>query len=732
MVSTVAVLAADRIQEQGERDVEPWQTDDTDSKEAATTVVRSVLTAPAVSITDNLVGIVNARNSGLVYTLNFDQSVTGLERNDFQVSNGYVGAVSGSGATWTVNVIPALNVASGFIGLTLKESAVLGASGLPNVAAVNNSQSLDTLVPYAPRQLIHTSFTTVVNPRVTLNTSLGSVVLELNPALAPVTVSNMLGYVNDGFYSGLLFHRVIAGFMVQGGGFSAGMTYQAPLYAPIPLESNNGLANLRGTIAMARTASPDSATSQFFINHVDNAFLNHSNTSYGYAVFGRVVSGLSVIDRIAAVPTTTVAPHQNVPLTDVSISEAALSRVGSSISNTGVIAVDSLESGARWEYSIDSGRTWSTGTGNHFTLPVGRYEVGAVQTRQVDGAGNRSIAFRSTGLLVVDQTAPTVVSFTPGNHAIGVETGANIVLNFNEAIRRGSGIIQLRTSAGMLVESFEIATSNRVSVSGSTLTIDPTATLADNTRYQVTSAAGTVLDLAGNAHGGIVGFDFTTRGVALTGTDGHDLLSGTNLSESIYGLAGDDVIQGLDGGDMLYGGSGNDILRGGYGNDTLSGSLGADDLSGDSGADTLLGHSGNDLLSGGAGSDTLDGGSGADQLIGGTGTDTLTGGSEADRFKFMTLTELGDTITDFSVSQGDRLVFVSANFRNIATGTLGSTRFRASGSGSATSSSQRFLFNTGTGVLKFDPDGNGTSAAVTVATLNVRSLSAGQILIVSN
>ncbi len=170
---------------------------------------------------------------------------------------------------------------------------------------------------------------TVPEPQVTVATSQGTVVLELNPAKAPVTVNNFLAYVNDGFYSSTLFHRVISGFMIQGGGFTSGLAARTPTYPAIVLESTNanGLSNLRGTVAMARTNVANSATSQFFINHVDNLFLNYSGSlSPGYAVFGRVVSGMDVVDRITTLPTRTVGAFENVPQTDVTILSAQQTR----------------------------------------------------------------------------------------------------------------------------------------------------------------------------------------------------------------------------------------------------------------------------------------------------------------------------------------------------------------------------------------------------------------------
>jgi peptidyl-prolyl cis-trans isomerase A (cyclophilin A) len=161
-------------------------------------------------------------------------------------------------------------------------------------------------------------------PRVEFTTTLGRFVVQLDPARAPKTVANFLDYVKSGFYNGTIFHRVIPGFMVQGGGFTPDME-QKPTRAPIPLESQNGLHNLRGTIAMARTADPNSATSQFFINVVDNPSLDYPRPDgYGYAVFGKVVSGMDVIDKIVSVPTKTEGPFQNVPVKPVVIENAKL------------------------------------------------------------------------------------------------------------------------------------------------------------------------------------------------------------------------------------------------------------------------------------------------------------------------------------------------------------------------------------------------------------------------
>jgi peptidyl-prolyl cis-trans isomerase A (cyclophilin A) len=142
--------------------------------------------------------------------------------------------------------------------------------------------------------------------------------LELDADKAPITVENFLAYVDDGFYDGTVFHRVIPNFMVQGGGFDESMS-QKPTRPPIENEAQNGLLNQTGTLAMARTSDPNSATAQFFINLVDNDFLNHGSRDFGYAVFARVVGGMDVVQQIAGVPTGNRGGHQNVPLDPVSI-----------------------------------------------------------------------------------------------------------------------------------------------------------------------------------------------------------------------------------------------------------------------------------------------------------------------------------------------------------------------------------------------------------------------------
>jgi cyclophilin family peptidyl-prolyl cis-trans isomerase len=153
-------------------------------------------------------------------------------------------------------------------------------------------------------------------PVVRFETSMGVIKVELYPDKAPISVKNFLTYVREGYYNGLVFHRVIRDFMIQGGGFTKEMKEKGTKHPPIKNEADNGLKNDRGTVAMARTSVVDSATAQFFINTVNNEFLNHrANTpqGYGYAVFGKVIEGMDVVDRIRAVPTGSSGMHQDVP-----------------------------------------------------------------------------------------------------------------------------------------------------------------------------------------------------------------------------------------------------------------------------------------------------------------------------------------------------------------------------------------------------------------------------------
>ena len=162
------------------------------------------------------------------------------------------------------------------------------------------------------------------NPQVEMKTSLGTIILELDAEKAPKTTENFLQYIKDGFYNGTIFHRVIDNFMIQGGGFEPGMKEKTPR-APIQNEAKNGLKNVTGSIAMARTQDPHSAAAQFFINLKDNGFLDYpSRDGWGYAVFGKVVQGMDVVQKMAKVATADAGFHQNVPKTPIVIESVKL------------------------------------------------------------------------------------------------------------------------------------------------------------------------------------------------------------------------------------------------------------------------------------------------------------------------------------------------------------------------------------------------------------------------
>lgn len=164
------------------------------------------------------------------------------------------------------------------------------------------------------------------NPRVVMETSMGTMIIELYPEKAPITVKNFLDYVDSGFYDGTIFHRVIPGFVLQGGGFNAEME-KKDNNPPIKNEADNGLRNLRATLSMARTSNINSATSQFFINLKNNSNLDHGSRDFGYAVFAKVVKGVSVIDKMAGVKTTTKGHYRDVPVEPVFIISAKREQV---------------------------------------------------------------------------------------------------------------------------------------------------------------------------------------------------------------------------------------------------------------------------------------------------------------------------------------------------------------------------------------------------------------------
>ncbi len=371
-------------------------------------------------------------------------------------------------------------------------------SSFSATAVTAATAAYDHTPPAAPRWMASSAWRYSVNPRVTLSTSQGQIELELLPNAAPVSVDNWLAYVNSGFLDGLLYHRVIAGFMVQAGGFAANLLQQTPSYAPIVLESGNGLSNLRGTLAMARTNVADSATSQFYINLVDNLFLNNAGpASPGYAVFGQVVTGMDVVDRIAALATGTLNGLANVPLTETQVYQARQTLAGRALTRQPQIAVDGIEAGASWSYSLDSGQTWQPGTANSFSLPEGQYAASAIRIRQRDAAGNLG---KSDAVihhdLVVDLTAPSLQSLRPRVDAVQDQAIGRIELTFSETVVWGAGALRLLDAQGLQVTQFDASTAGAVT-NGPVMTLNsPVLRPGESYRLQMDGQALT--DLAGN------------------------------------------------------------------------------------------------------------------------------------------------------------------------------------------------------------------------------------------
>ena len=195
------------------------------------------------------------------------------------------------------------------------------------LAGCNGNKDKPEIKPAAETTNTQTSGVKKSMTNVKMETSAGTILMELDGEKAPLTVANIEAYIKDGFYDGLVFHRVIPNFMIQGGGMNANMTEKGDKRPPIKNEANNGLKNDRGTLAMARTNDPHSASSQFFINLKDNDFLNftsESGTGWGYAVFGKVTKGMEVVDQIAAVKTGQNGPHGDVPLEPITINNVTI------------------------------------------------------------------------------------------------------------------------------------------------------------------------------------------------------------------------------------------------------------------------------------------------------------------------------------------------------------------------------------------------------------------------
>jgi peptidyl-prolyl cis-trans isomerase A (cyclophilin A) len=369
---------------------------------------------------------------------------------------------------------------------------------------------MSTSPPFAPKIESSRSFTFTVSPQVKFSTTLGEFTVQLFPQAAPSTVANFLAYVNQDYYNGTLFHRVIPDFMVQGGGLTADLLPKSAWYSPIELESDNGLKNLVGTIAMARTSVPDSATTEFFISTEDNSFLDYSleRRVDGYAVFGAVTANFSVVKSIEAVETWTinyvnankvvVFQREDVPVSNILITDASQTVMGSALSNDGVLRLSGLDVTGDWSYSFDAGMTWFAGVGTSIDLPEGLYEVGDIRARQTNSDGQiSSVDGLFTYRLIVDETAPALIQSGGLKGVRNLPIDSNLQLTFSEAIQRGDGDIVLASGDGETIARFT-PDSPGVVISGETLILDPPANLDHGASYRLLFEPDAIRDAAGN------------------------------------------------------------------------------------------------------------------------------------------------------------------------------------------------------------------------------------------
>ncbi|MGA1317713.1 MAG: peptidylprolyl isomerase, partial [Rubrivivax sp.] len=342
--------------------------------------------APTVSISAEDLSLSDGETTVVEFKLS--DASTNFIAADVTVIGGTLTDFSGSGDRYTA--VFTLTSKSATAALSVNGGRFSNAEGLFNEDGGDNDNRLSFVPPTAPKLVSDPSLEVPSRPLVRVDTTVGSFDISLRPDKAPASVANLLAYVEDGYYEDTLFHRVVQGFVVQGGGFVAGPQYKTPTYAPIVLESDNGLSNTRGTVAMARTNDPNSATSQFYVNLVDNDALDRTSASAGYTVFGEVVSGLEVIDAIAATSVGSVAGLTNVPTTDIVITSATQTAPGLARGPSALLTLTDLEPGGTWQYSLDAGDTWRAGVGSALAVPEGRYDLGDILVRQTDAAGNLS------------------------------------------------------------------------------------------------------------------------------------------------------------------------------------------------------------------------------------------------------------------------------------------------------------------------------------------------------
>ena len=361
-----------------------------------------------------------------------NDTVTGLGGNDsITGGNGNDTIDGGAGQDTAVYALNASNytvtaIQGGY--QVVAKSGTEGTDTLRNVESLKFADQIANLATVAPKLIPSLDFDFIMNPEITINTSLGAMVVELNPDAAPNTVANMLAYVGADFYADTIFHRVIPGFMDQGGGYTA-QVIKNPIYSAIALESNNGLSNVRGSIAMARTSVADSATSQFFINQANNTFLDYASAaSPGYAVFGKVLTGLDVVDKIANVSRNSA----DKPLTDITMLSVDQTKSGVALYKPqSAIKVSGLESGATWSYSLDAGAHWSVGAGSSFLLPGGHYAATAIRVKQTNANGQVSELGGKLDATLLDASA---ISFWKDPAKSPAEANKNAAVNLSDAI----------------------------------------------------------------------------------------------------------------------------------------------------------------------------------------------------------------------------------------------------------------------------------------------------------
>ena len=573
----------------------------------------------------------------------------------------------------------------------------------------------DISKPVAPELWPAGKWTT--NPQVTMTTTLGNVVFELAPNSAQYTVVNFLAYVNTGYYKNLIFHRVIPGFVVQGGGITGGLAQKTPFYNPITLESNSGLLNNRGTIAMARTDDPHSATSQFFVNLAKNSDLNFKSASEpGYAVFGKVVTGMAVIDKMAKVATGDRGGQSDVPLKNVFIKTAVETTTGTIHNKTGAVSVGGVEAGATWQYSTDKGKHWTTGkntsTGNSFKLTEGPYEATDILVRQIDKAGNVS-ALGKTGASVVmfagtailgDATANVMKGTRGHDHMFGLAGTDKLTAGIgNDKLDGGSGkdimaggngndtyivrdatdvVVETNTGGTDLVKSFATSYTLASFVENGQIMLTSSASLIGNTLNNTLFAGP-----GNNLLNGGAGSDTVSYAAGVSGSTGVNVSLATEPAQSTGGSATDKLIS----------------------IENLIGSAFADHLTGNADANTLRG---------GAGNDTLNGGAGIDFLSGGAGNDV---------FDFDALTDLGtieatsDTVTDFTAGDVLDLSGIDAD-----TTTVLNDAFSTNLVATFTAAGQLKFEN---GVLYGNTDGNIGTVEFVINLTGVTSLSASDLVV---